>query len=114
MLASDLEEIPDIDAERERYRILSWDVEPGDAILFDALTVHGSKGNTSRTRRRRAITTRWAGDDVVYAPRKATMPILWTHGLRPGDTSPDDVPAGLTRSTRRESPSAARARGPDR
>lgn len=85
MLASDLEQMPDIDAHRERYRILSWDVEPGDAILFDALTVHGSKGNTSKTRRRRAITTRWAGDDVVYAPRKATMPILWTHGLKPGE-----------------------------
>jgi ectoine hydroxylase-related dioxygenase (phytanoyl-CoA dioxygenase family) len=85
MLASDLEEMPDIDAQRERYRILSWEVEPGDAILFDALAVHGSKGNTSKTRRRRAITTRWVGDDVVYAPRKAVMPILWTHGLQPGD-----------------------------
>jgi hypothetical protein len=60
-------------------------MEPGDVLLFHPLVVHGSGGNSSATRRRRALATRWLGDDVVYAPRRATMPLLFDHGLRAGD-----------------------------
>ena len=28
---------------------------------------------------------RYSGDDVVFAPRHATMPLLWEHGLEPGE-----------------------------
>ena len=34
------EPMPDIDA--GGYRILSWDMEPGDALAFHAMTVHGA------------------------------------------------------------------------
>lgn len=60
-------------------------MEPGDVLIFHPLVVHGSAGNASTTRRRRALTTRWLGDDVVYAPRRATMPLPPEHGLRPGE-----------------------------
>src|SRR5258708_13482544 len=61
-----LEDMPDISADRASYRLLSWDVEPGDAIAFHFLTVHGAPGNPSASRRR-AFACRWLGDDAVYA-----------------------------------------------
>jgi len=63
-----IEEMPDISGHREDYRLLSWDLEPGDAIAFHFLTVHGAPGNLSRNRRR-AFAARWLGDDAVYATR---------------------------------------------
>ena len=61
-----LEELPDIDAAPERYRILNWALAPGDAVMFHMLTLHASGGTT---RRRRALSLRYVGDDVVHAPR---------------------------------------------
>lgn len=84
LLASDLEDPPDIDAHREDYELVNWDMEPGDVLIFHPLTLHGSPGNSS-TRRRRAFATRWLGDDVIYAPAKARMPLPKGHGLVRGD-----------------------------
>lgn len=67
-----LEDMPDINAHRGDYRLLSWDLEPGDAIAFHFLTVHGAPGNLS-TNRRRAFAARWLGDDAVYARRSGEI-----------------------------------------
>ena len=85
LLASDLPDPPDIDAHREQYDLVNWDMEPGDVLIFHPLILHGSSGNSSRTRRRRALATRWLGDDVVYAPAKARMGLPSGHGLSRGD-----------------------------
>ena len=69
------EPVPDIDAQRESYEILSWDMGPGDCIAFHPMMLHGANGNHSLTRRRRALQTTWLGDDAVY-------------GIRPGDVEP--------------------------
>ena len=61
--------LPDIESQRDEYRILSWDLEPGDAIAFHFLTVHGSPGNTSESSRRRGFSSRWVGDDAAFADR---------------------------------------------
>lgn len=53
--------------------ILSWDMEPGDALVHHFLTIHHSIGNNS-SQARRAIVTNWTGDDVVYEPRPQTWP----------------------------------------
>ncbi len=80
------ESVPDIDARREAYTILGWDLEPGDCIVFHALTLHGAPGNTSLDRRRRALSTRWLGDDAVFAERPGvTSPPFPGRGLKPGD-----------------------------
>lgn len=80
------ESMPDIDAERERHRMLSWSLEPGDCIFFHALTVHGAPGNRSMTRRRRAYATRWLGEDARYGERPGQIsPPIEGHGLKPGD-----------------------------
>lgn len=67
-------DVPDIDADRQAYEILSWELAPGDAIFFDYLTLHGAPGNVSK-RRRRGFSARWLGDDAHYV-------------TRPGRTSP--------------------------
>jgi ectoine hydroxylase-related dioxygenase (phytanoyl-CoA dioxygenase family) len=64
--------VPDIDAERDLYTFLGWDLEPGDCILFHALTLHGAPGNTQPTRRR-AVASRWTGDDARFALRAGYM-----------------------------------------
>ena len=79
-----MDDIPDINAHPERYELLDWDMEPGDILMFHPLTLHGSYGNQSRTRRRRALALRWVGDDVVYAPSAKRMPIHFEHCSVPG------------------------------
>lgn len=79
------EDVPDFDRERERHRFLSWEVEPGDCVAFHALTVHGAPGNAT-TRRRRAISLRLAGDDVLWFARPGkTAKLIRETGLAPGD-----------------------------
>ncbi|WP_160286914.1 phytanoyl-CoA dioxygenase family protein [Pseudomonas knackmussii] len=79
-----MDDIPDINAHPERYELLDWDMQPGDILMFHPLTLHGSYGNQSRTRRRRALALRWTGDDVVYAPSAKRMPVHFDHASVPG------------------------------
>jgi ectoine hydroxylase-related dioxygenase (phytanoyl-CoA dioxygenase family) len=85
MVDPDLEDPPDVDADRAAYDLVSWAMDPGDVLIFHPLVVHGSSGNRYGARRRRALATRWLGDDVCYDPRPATMPLPPDHGLVAGD-----------------------------
>jgi len=69
------ETIPDIEADRDSYDIVSFGLEPGDCVAFNFKTVHGAAGNSSAGTRRRAISFRWTGDDARFA-------------IRPGEMSP--------------------------
>jgi ectoine hydroxylase-related dioxygenase (phytanoyl-CoA dioxygenase family) len=79
------ENIPDIEADRDSYEIVSWDLNPGDVYVFHAMTVHGSGGNLLHDRRRRGYTVRYTGDDVVYDQRIGTSPPLHCDSLSDGD-----------------------------
>jgi len=69
-----LAELPDIDGRPDRHRVLAWDLEPGDAIFFHMLAVHGAPGFEGPGRRR-VLSLRFLGDDAVHAPRPwATSP----------------------------------------
>lgn len=61
--------IPDYHLQRDRYRIVTFDISPGDALLFNARIMHSSRGNHSKTIRRVAYSTRWIGEDMVYRQR---------------------------------------------
>ncbi len=61
--------VPTVD--RETDPILGWALEPGDAVAFHMLTVHGAAGNTM-THPRRTLSLRFLGDDVTHAPRRWT------------------------------------------
>src|SRR5690606_27075090 len=52
-------------------RILAWELEPGDAVCFNMLTLHGA-GPVTGTTRRRVLSLRFLGDDMVHAPRPWT------------------------------------------
>jgi ectoine hydroxylase-related dioxygenase (phytanoyl-CoA dioxygenase family) len=60
---------PDVDAHRADFRILGWALEPGDAVCFHMLMLHGSAG-VGLERRRRVFSVRLIGDDVRHAPRR--------------------------------------------
>jgi ectoine hydroxylase-related dioxygenase (phytanoyl-CoA dioxygenase family) len=64
-----LADLPDIEAQRQRYRILGWALEPGDAVCFHMLTLHASAG-VNVGQRRRVFSLRLLGDDVRHAPRR--------------------------------------------
>lgn len=63
-----LVELPDIEADRDAFPILGWSLQPGDAVAFDMLTVHGAGGHQGPGRRR-VLSLRYTGDDVVHRPR---------------------------------------------
>jgi ectoine hydroxylase-related dioxygenase (phytanoyl-CoA dioxygenase family) len=63
---------PDIEADRGRHTILGWAMEPGDALVFSALTLHGAPGNPGLCDRR-VLSTRWAGDDARFQRRSGEM-----------------------------------------
>ena len=73
-----LADLPAIEEDRDAYRILGWALEPGDAVFFHMLTLHGAAGSSTR---RRAFSVRFIGDDA-------------RHAARPWRTSPEFI--GLT------------------
>jgi ectoine hydroxylase-related dioxygenase (phytanoyl-CoA dioxygenase family) len=65
-----LEEIPNINDNRNDYDIVGWDLMPGDAVAFDYRTLHGASANHSTSSRRRAFSLRLVGDDVRFVRRQ--------------------------------------------
>ena len=67
-----LAELPDIEGDPERYPVLAWALEPGDAVFFHMLMLHGAGGALEAGPRRRVLSVRFLGDDMVHAPRPWT------------------------------------------
>ena len=86
----DYEDIPDIDAARADYEIVSWDLDAGDVYAFHALTVHSARGNLSNTVRRRGYAVRYTGDDARYDARPGTNLHLRSDGHRDGQRLDSD------------------------
>ena len=63
-------EVPDIDSNRAKYKIMSWDIKAGDAIAFDFRTLHGASKNVDRISRRRVFSARIVGDDAFFVDRQ--------------------------------------------
>ncbi len=63
-----LPRLPNIEAERSRWDIVSWAVEPGDVLVFHPGVLHGGAA-THRGTRRRTLSLRFFGEDAVYALR---------------------------------------------
>ena len=58
------------------FRYVSFDMEPGDAVIFHPQTPHFSKGNFSNTLNRSGLAVRVFGEDVRWwnTPYKALIP----------------------------------------
>ena len=85
-----MQPMPDIEADPEAYPTVGWDLAPGDAILFNFRTAHGSSA-VEVGARRRAFVTRWMGDDMTYCERPGEIsPPYENHGMTHGDRMRED------------------------
>ncbi len=92
--------VPDPDAEPGKFDLLEWSMEPGDAVAFHYRTVHGTRGNLAKTRRR-AFTMRVLGDDARYVSRPGpTSPPFPGHGMNDGQALREDWFPVLTGESR--------------
>jgi ectoine hydroxylase-related dioxygenase (phytanoyl-CoA dioxygenase family) len=63
-----LPRLPDIQAAREDWDIVAWDITPGDLIVFHLGTLHGGAG-VEPGMRRRTVSLRFLGPNVVFDGR---------------------------------------------
>ena len=79
--------LPPIEAERDKWDVISWPVELGDVIFFHFRTLHGG-APTRAGQRRRTLTLRFFGERTHYDPKTAkalpNFPDMATK-LKPGD-----------------------------
>jgi len=77
---------PDIAGAPENFDIVTFDdLQPGDCLAFQAAVLHYASPNNTKSTRRRAVSIRFAGDDVTWQPRPY-IPSL--------PDSPDLIPGG--------------------
>ena len=70
--SSEYPRLPDIEANRANYNIVSWATEPGDVLVFHPSILHGGAA-TSGEVRRRTLSLRFFGSDARVASRPANI-----------------------------------------
>lgn len=79
--------VPNVEANRDAYEIISFDHQPGDVLIFHPQILHGGAGMTPGMRRR-TMTLNIFGPEMRYQPRPdghgPTFPGL-DKILKPGD-----------------------------
>ena len=84
--------IPDIVRYRESFEILSWDVEPGDALVFQGNVLHGADGHPGADTPRRAFAAMMGGPNLrFHVPKGKAFPIPGQHK---GEPIVDGAPIG--------------------
>lgn len=79
--------LPNIEAERDKWNIVSWPIEPGDVLVLHPSILHGG-AQMREGGRRRTMSIRFFGDDIRYVerPGKPAPPFPGlAEALRPGD-----------------------------
>ena len=94
--ATAVADIPDINADREAYGVTSWDMMPGDCVVFNSRILHGGSGRLDDDRDLQVFTSKWLGDDVRIAVREEGMvpdfsQIMSDYGLAAGDRPGTDL-----------------------
>jgi ectoine hydroxylase-related dioxygenase (phytanoyl-CoA dioxygenase family) len=82
-----LPRLPAIENERDAWDILSFDITPGDLVVFHPGMLHGG-APVIESSQRRTLSLRFFGDDAVYSQRPAKVgpPIPELHeALKQGD-----------------------------
>ncbi len=85
---------PDIDADPDRYDLVSFDAEPGDCLVFDIRTLHGSLSTIVPDRTIRRYSLRMTAEDGHIRYRgdwaKGERAIMEAAGHREGDAISSD------------------------
>jgi ectoine hydroxylase-related dioxygenase (phytanoyl-CoA dioxygenase family) len=68
----DLADLPRVADNPDDYDIVRYEAEPGDVIVHHWMTLHGSTGNTTAARIRRASSVRFAGEGVTFHRRRSS------------------------------------------
>jgi ectoine hydroxylase-related dioxygenase (phytanoyl-CoA dioxygenase family) len=76
--------VPDIDADPAKYPVVTWDLEPGDCLVFHGKTLHAASPNATTDKRRRALAIRFTGDDIRWRPRPYSPADDDFRDLKPG------------------------------
>lgn len=58
--------VPEVEKYRDSFDILSWDVNPGDALVFNGNMLHAAGGVSDHPTPRRAYASMWGGPDLRY------------------------------------------------
>ena len=69
-----LPRLPDIEAARDQWSVVSWATEPGDVVLFHPAMLHGG-GDTGPGQQRRTLSLRFFGQDARVAQRPGRRPV---------------------------------------
>ena len=56
--------MPDIDSDREKYNVVSWEMAAGDCVAFNGRIIHGGSGQLNSGRELQVFNTQWLGNDV--------------------------------------------------
>ncbi len=85
-LADGCDVCPDLDKEvnRELYELRSYELEPGDIVVHHPMLIHGANGNSSKSKRRAAVSLRYCGTDVRWFPHADAMVFPGTEDLVAG------------------------------
>ena len=79
--------VPEILGDPElREQLVGFELVPGDVVVHHYRTLHGSPMNSSVTRRRRAISLRYCGDDIRYRFRPGLPKRSTQIGIEDGDS----------------------------
>jgi ectoine hydroxylase-related dioxygenase (phytanoyl-CoA dioxygenase family) len=84
------EKCPDFDQPGSGLEVVSWDVKPGDVLAHHMWTAHAANGNLSSDRRRRAHTTRWAGETARFQEGYYKLRMPFEPTLKDGDSLDSD------------------------
>ena len=92
---------PDIERWRDSFDILEFDLEPGDALVFNGNMLHGARGRDHYPAPRRAYASMWGGPALRHhKPKGNSMPsfaelrgVDVPHGAAIGDY-PEAFPIG--------------------
>ena len=76
--------VPDIDNDPDKYPTVLLETDPGDIVIFHGLTLHSSSGNSSKDTKRRALSLRMAGDDILWKNR-SDAPLIFDQTLNDGE-----------------------------
>ncbi len=78
-----IDTVPDIDGNPDEYPTVMFETDPGDVVVFHGLTLHASSGNSRTDLPRRALSLRFAGDDIRWKNR-SEAPLIFDRTLEDG------------------------------
>ena len=82
--------MPDFAAQRDELDLISFDLEPGDAIAFHALSVHSGHGLAPDAAPRMGYSLRFTGPEVRYRLAPSLNKAVLNPDLKPGDPLDSD------------------------